>query len=688
MNDVMNEDWPYPYPKELLYSAGILPREVNEADDDVGGAEGERRHQPPQAQLLLELARDVELFHTPDGEAWAVVPVGDHQETWPIRAKAKGGGNRLGKWLRLRFFDRYKRPPSAQALSDALATLEAMADAGRAQEVFCRVAAAGEAVYLDLGGPEWRAVEVTAEGWRIVQDPPVRFKRPRGLLPLPEPERGGSLEELRPFVNLADEAGWRLLVAWLVGALSPWGPYPILILQGEQGSAKSTTARVLRALVDPNAAPLRTAPRDERDLTIAANNGWLLAADNLSGIPPWLSDAFCRIATGGGFATRELYSDADEVIFEATRPVLLNGIEAVATRHDLLDRAIILDLPPIPEERRRPEADFWAAFEVVRPRVLGALLDAVAAALRNRDTVRLERLPRMADFAVWVTAAEEALPWPAGGFMEAYAGNRAEAVEAALEADAVAAAVRSFMESRETWEGTATELLNELEAYAPERAHEGKGWPNTPQSLSGRLRRAATFLRQVGIDADWGSREPGTGRRLWVLKRLKRESIVTVVTPVTEAKETRTAQGFLGVTVGVTMKSPIVTTVTESSQQKPLQDAVCDNCDGCDEDSATFSTEDTLGGASVSSVSSESSPLRPSATAESPGAGDPLAPLLDVADEADDAAWLARVEELRPKLERLTPAEIRALAQKGWDLLERGGSATAWGVLLANAVKD
>lgn len=490
-----------------------FPLEDDGADDDTAdGAEGERKRQPPQAQLLLELAQGVELFHTPDGEAWAVVPVGNHRETWPIRAKAKGGGS-LGKWLRRRFFDRYERPPSAQALTDALATLEAMADAGPVQDVFCRVAAHDEAVYVDLGDESWRAVQVTADGWRIVQNPPVRFKRPRGLLPLPEPERGGSLEELRPFVNVADEAAWRLLVAWLVGALAPAGPYPVLILQGEQGSAKSTTARVLRALIDPNAAPLRTAPRDERDLAIAANNGWLLALDNLSGVQTWLSDALCRIATGGGFATRELYSDADEAIFEATRPVLLNGIEAVATRHDLLDRAIILDLPPIPEERRRPEADFWQAFEVVRPRVLGALLDAVATALRNRDTVRLERLPRMADFAVWVTAAEEALPWPAGGFMEAYAGNRAEAVEAALEADAVAAAVRAFMEQREAWEGTASELLDELETYAPERARQGKEWPNSARALSGRLRRAAPLLRQAGVEIEWHHRGRGSDKQ-------------------------------------------------------------------------------------------------------------------------------------------------------------------------------
>src|SRR5262249_30177683 len=136
------------------------------------------------------------------------------------------------------------------------------------------------------------------------------------------------------------EGDWRLVVSWLLAALRPVGPYPVLVVYGEQGSAKSSLVRVLRALVDPNTAALRRPPREERDLVIAATNGWLIALDNLSHLPDWLSDGLCCLATGSGFATRELYTDADEAIFAARRPVVLNGIEEVATRGDLLDRAI------------------------------------------------------------------------------------------------------------------------------------------------------------------------------------------------------------------------------------------------------------------------------------------------------------------------------------------------------------
>src|SRR5262249_3117857 len=218
-----------------------------------------------------------------------------------------------------------------------------------------------------------------------------------------------------------------LAVAWLLAALRNCGPYPVLVLSGEQGSAKSTAAAMLRALVDPNTAPLRALPRDERNLSIAANNGHVLAFDNVSGLPDWLSDALCRLATGGGFAERQLYTDQDEVLFAGVKPVILNGIEDTVTRPDLADRTVFWTLDAIGEERRRPERKLWAEFETERPRILGALLHAVAHGLRQLPEVHLDRLPRMADFARWATACETAI-WSPGTFMSAYDGNRDEAV--------------------------------------------------------------------------------------------------------------------------------------------------------------------------------------------------------------------------------------------------------------------
>jgi hypothetical protein len=444
---------------------------------------------PSQATQLVAFTTDTKFFHTPDGEAWATVPVNDHQEHWPLKVKS------FRRWLARRYYEEERKAPGAQALQKALGVLEGKALFGSAEySVFTRIAEHEGETYLDLANERWEAIAVSSRGWRMVQNPPVRFRRTKGMLPLPCPVTGGTVAQLRPFVNTQSEEDWTLLIAWLLMTYSPRGPYPVLNLTGEQGSAKSTRARVLRSLIDPSSAPLRTTPRDERDLMISAQAGWALAFDNLSYLPQWLSDAFCRLATGGGFATRELYSDAEEVLFDAQRPVLFTGIEDLPVSGDLLDRSLRLSLPIIPETQRKPETLFWREFEAIRPRILGALLDVVAAALRNHSTVELDRLPRMADFAVWVTAAEAALGWQPGVFLAAYSQNRASANELALESSPVAVMVKALMEKGD-WEGTAKELLDTLTASLSDKDAKAKGWPKTPLALANSLRRLAPNLR-------------------------------------------------------------------------------------------------------------------------------------------------------------------------------------------------
>jgi hypothetical protein len=251
------------------------------------------------------------------------------------------------------------------------------------------------------------------------------------MLPLPVPVKGGSINDLAPFLNLPGRSEFVLVVAWLLAALRHGGPFPLLAMSGEQGSAKTVLSKILRALVDPNVAQVRTMPREERDLFIAASNGHLLAFDNLSDIPARTSDALCRLASGGSFAIRQLYTDADEALFEAACPAILNGIEDVITRPDLADRAIFLTLPYVHDTRRRPEKEIWREFERAQQRILGALLEAASHGLRTLPGIRLPRLPRMADFALWATACETAF-WPAGTFLRAYEANRRAAIETVI----------------------------------------------------------------------------------------------------------------------------------------------------------------------------------------------------------------------------------------------------------------
>jgi hypothetical protein len=469
-----------------------------------------------QSQLLVELALDAELFCSVDGTAYATFPIEGHRETWSINSKGSSG---FRLWLRHRFYDHEGKPPHTQAFQDALGVLEAKAQfEGPKLPVSVRLAQHKGNIYLDLANEKWEVVEITTSGWQIITDPSVRFRRSKGMLPLPIPVKDGSLEELRHFLNIRDEESWYLLVAWLIAALRPVGPYTILIFQGEQGTAKSTMARILRALIDPITAPLRRPPREDRDLMIAANNSWIIGFDNLSGLAPWLADTLCTLATGSGFATRELYTNTEEVLFDAQRPVIINGIEELTSRQDLADRSIILNLPPIVESKRCNEQELWRKFEESRPRILGCLLDVISTALRELPNTHLDAVPRMADFAYWVSAAEVALPWPKGFFLEAYRQNRARTIEASLEGDPVAVAVQGLMEQRTEWTGTAAVLLEALEVYIPERLQKTQEWPKSPRWLSGRLKRAASHLRTVGIEVEF-ERQPHTRRRVVKIRR-------------------------------------------------------------------------------------------------------------------------------------------------------------------------
>ncbi len=475
-----------------LKKAGCRVTALDEAIAEENGEAGGRG--PTQADILIELAQSAKLFHAPDGTGFADLDINGHRETWPIRAKG------FRRWLARRFFEATGGAPSSEALQSALNVIEAKAHFDAPERtVHVRVGGLEGRLYLDLGDETWRAVEIDAAGWRVIDDPPVRFRRAAGMQALPAPVSGGLVEVLRSFLNVRSDFDFVLVIAWALACLRNRGPYPVIVLSGEQGSAKSTFSAILRALLDPNTAPLRALPREDRDLFIAASNGHVLAFDNVSGLPAWISDTLCRLATGGGFAVRQLYSDQDEVLFDAARPVILNGIEDIVTRPDLADRALFLTLEPIPEERRRPEQELWAAFEAECPRILGSLLDAAAKGLAMLPHTRLDKLPRMADFALWATACETAL-WPAGTFWSAYCGNRDEAVEGVIDADPIAAAVRSLMATRTEWTGTASELLGALGEIAGERISKSKTWPDSPRALAGRLRRAATFLRKIGIE--------------------------------------------------------------------------------------------------------------------------------------------------------------------------------------------
>jgi phage/plasmid primase-like uncharacterized protein len=491
---------------------GEVKRQINDAvepDPEVeeerepGNASAER-----QVDTLTNLAADAELFHR-DDDVYADIYRLGHRETWPIRSKG------FKDWLSFAYYERFETAPNPQALRAALDVIAARAKFGGEQrEVYIRVGGHDGKIYLDLCNDTWQGVEIDAVGWRVVDKPPVRFVRKKGMLPLPVPQKGGTVEDLRPFINVRtdqeekriSDTDFVLVVAWLLAAYREQGPYPILKVWGEPGSSKSTTTEVLRALIDPHKVTRRRLPREDRDLFIAANNAWLLSYDNLSSVPEWLSNSLCTISTGGGYATRALYTDQDEQLFDAKRPVILNGVENFPAKHDLADRTILVELPFIPASERRREKDFWAKFEAKRPLILGALLDVVAHGLKTLSDVPEEDWPRMADFAHWITACESAL-WEQGTFRKAYETNREKATQSAIDDDLVATALRAFINQHQSpWHGTTAELLEALTAFVGDSQSKSKDWPQNARALTGHLQKAKGSLRRIGITIKQGGR--------------------------------------------------------------------------------------------------------------------------------------------------------------------------------------
>ena len=484
--------------RNVLEQDPVLLKEAEAALADKADQSRKKKNATQLIELLeayLSSGR-LQLFHTPQQEGFGTILVDDHRETWPLRSRV------FRNWLAARSYDETGAVPNSQVLQDVLNVLTGRAlFEGAEHKAFVRLAEHGGAIFLDLSDQRWRAVQITATGWRITDNPPVRFRRARGMTALPEPKPGGSAREIFRFVNIRKGYDEILLLAWLVAALYPIGSFPILALQGAQGSAKSTTAVVIRSVVDPSEAALNTIPRDERDLVIAASNSHIISLDNLSGMKQWLSDALCRVATGGGLRTRELYTDSEEIIFSTKRPVITNGIAEIASRGDLLDRMIILRLPMIDESARREERVLFAEFEAARPRILGALLDAVSAALSNIEHTKLPSLPRMADFALWVVAAAPALGFTEEDFLRAYYCNREDASATALESSLVARVLIEFAESLPPggWQGAASELLEKLGQLATDEVRRDRCWPHSGQALSNAIARIEPHLRALGI---------------------------------------------------------------------------------------------------------------------------------------------------------------------------------------------
>jgi len=457
------------------------------------------------AGILFGIAENAEIFLTPLGLPYASIHWKDRTHHIELESTL------FASWIRHEYRQAAHELPSSALVSAVVEQLrsEAVLEA-REQNVYVRFADLGDELYVDLADERGRVVRITDAGWRVIAsaEAPVKFVRPKGLRALPEPTFG-TLEALRPFVNVGTNDDFKLVVGWLLACLRTAQPCPILVLNGEQGAAKSTTARVLRSLLDPNGSPLRSLSRSEQDLAIAATNSGIVAFDNISDLPVGMSDALCRLATGSGLSTRKLYENGEEWLFDVRRPILLNGIEEFVTRGDLLDRSILLTLPPIAD--RVQEREFWTRFDATRSQLLGALFQAAAAGLAE-EPVQSVGPARMADFVAWFTQVERGLGWPTGTAQRVYLSNRDAADHTALESAPYVREIESL--AAPEWRGTAAQLLEELRKRLGHNAQ----LPLTPKALSAALTRAAPHMRRRGVSLERSRANDKTRERIIVLR--------------------------------------------------------------------------------------------------------------------------------------------------------------------------
>ena len=492
-----------------------------------------------QADKLIELvtAERAVLFRDQFNEPHAHILVDDHWEIWRVRSK------QFRRWLCSLLWESEQKAPHSNALTSALTIIESRACfKGEQITLENRVCWYEGALWYDLSNRNWEVVRITEGGWEIVTDPPILFRRYAHQSAQVVPDTSGDIEALNEFLNLAKEEQKLLLLVYLITCFLPDIPHPIPVLYGPQGASKTTLARVLRRLIDPSAVEVLSLPRNVNDIVQQLSHHWFAFFDNVTGIPAWISDALCRAVTGEGFSKRELYSDDDDVIYAFRRCIGLNGINLAAQKPDLLDRSILFKLERISRENRKGEKALWSYFEEKRPQILGGIFDALSKAITLRKGVNLPTVPRMADFTYWGCAVSNALGHNQEEFLDSYYANIGEQNEEAVHENPVAIALTAWMENRDEWEGTPSELLGDLEAMANVEKIDmrQKTWPKAANALSRRINEVKTNLAEMGIMIR--CEKTTNGKRMILIQKEPQETAITA-TPSDEQKDSQTSIG-------------------------------------------------------------------------------------------------------------------------------------------------
>jgi hypothetical protein len=454
----------------------------------------------------MEVTDRGRLVCSDDGRAYAVPKLGP-QIAVPLASRS---GNSIRARLAASLHRQTGKVASASALSDCITVLDGEASELDPRPVWLRVGQHQGTVVVDMGTETGQCITITPAGWTVQADSPVIFRRSELTHPLVSPDRGGTLDALRALVNLPEE-DWRLAIAWVVAAYFTGIPHPILLIQGEQGTAKSNLIRTLLALVDPQPAADRTPPKDQREWAIFARASWAFCYDNITAIPDWLSNALYKGVTGDAVLQRVLHTDDDIGVYSFQRVIALTTI---AIRHDiagdLADRILLVEPEVI--EVRRTEADVTAA--------LGAVLDLVAGVLRELPATAVDNAPRMADFAKVLAALDQVTGWHT---LACYRAKVASLALSLIEGSTFAHAIYKLATASSPggldpapWEGTAGELLDIIRRICADARMTASDLPEDVRAVGRQVREIAPSLRKAGVDIR--PRKSGPRRLLRITK--------------------------------------------------------------------------------------------------------------------------------------------------------------------------
>lgn len=452
---------------------------------------GDNDNKPNQATQLVNLINQYPVSYDQDNRVFIRIAVKGHVENWEI------GTKKFEEWLSHQYFIEYARTANKSSLGDAVTALRGKAQhEGLLQHTFLRCAKDDSGYYLDLANPQWAIVHVEPGRWTGKGHCDAMFYRNDSTQQLPLPRHNGTIDPLWECVNIP-EKDQLLVVAFLIDSLRPDTHHPLLVFDGEQGSAKSTTQQRLKELIDPSAMLLRTEPNKPQDLYVAAANDYVLSYNNLSHLKRAMQDALCCLSTGSTFATRALYTNNSEVVVNFMRPVMINGIGTLVTQQDLLERSIYIELPTIDGSARRTDRELNSTFAARRGDILGGLLNVMAKALAILPTVASDNLPRMADFCLLGRSIAVAMGRDAKDFDRSYADNQRRAIEKGLDSCPIyPALVKLIANSPLGFYDNYIGLLQRLERHLDYRPD---NWPKSPKALASLLKRQAPALRKIGV---------------------------------------------------------------------------------------------------------------------------------------------------------------------------------------------